>query len=402
MTRSPALSLVVLLALSACGGDGAGAALDAGPGIDSGAADRACVRDPRPVDGPRFGVVSHPFAAGGGQSDVYEVFAIDATGVIAMTGETLSMGRSTSDTIAFTIDGQIGVVAQTDGSLGVFALDASGVPTVIETGYEGEFYASEVRMDGGGSRVMVLDGEFRNIGGGVYSVAIDCDGNLIEEGLLAASQLPGDVADVGDAGRRLIPADDILDSPAGFDVHLIDVTAGAAEWIAGANLFGTQDAIVSDAAVTSSGEFALVGDNCGFCDGDNRVAVAAISGDSIEHVQTITPFEDPYDLVSSPFDDRVLVISGFGNAVFELVPSGNAAAPYGEPVEMSYTGSPPQLPGNPVMIERGSLEGLVFLPENLGVRRIQFEAAGTAATDLGLFSFGTGTESIVGSVGVQP
>ena len=75
--------------------------------------------------------------------------------------------------------------------------------------------------------------------------------------------------------------------------------------------------------------------------------------------------------------------------------------PGGVPLEMVYIGSPPQLPANPVMIERGALEGLVLLPENLGVRRIQFET-GISPTDLGLTRFGAGSTAIVGSVGIQP
>ena len=69
---------------------------------------------------------------------------------------------------------------------------------------------------------------------------------------------------------------------------------------------------------------------------------------------------------------------------------------------ITYTGARPELPGPAVMIDRGSLRGLVLVPENLGIRRVRFAAGGTI-TDLGKTATGaSGFENITGSLGIQP
>jgi hypothetical protein len=47
------------------------------------------------------------------------------------------------------------------------------------------------------------------------------------------------------------------------------------------------------------------------------------------------------------------------------------------------------------------LKGRVLIPENLGIRQVQFLAGGTVA-DLGKLSTGSGLANIVGALGVQP
>lgn len=401
MTRL-ALVLAPLIALvAACGGDDGGV----DPGPDAGDSDAgvsaACPRDPAPADRDRFVVVAHPFANGGGQSERYEVLALSQAGELSLTGSTFELGfRAPSGTIAFTPDGEVGVVALDNGALGVFTLDASGVPTVVYEALSGEFYASSVRIAPTGDRVYVLDSQFRENGGGIYSFAIDCDGQLVAEGQIAAAKLAQDLLWLDD-GRVVVPADDALDSPATFDLHLLDFSTATPGWIAGASVFGGTDSIVASAALTASGTYALIGDTCGFCDSPNRIGVAEVKADTVIPRQVIAPFEDPYDLVASPFDDRVLVARGFGDALFELTPTGDPDTPYAEPVELTYAGDAPEIPGNGVMIERGALTGLVLVPENLGVRPVRFHD-GAPIEDLGRFQVGDDSASISGAIGVQP
>jgi len=69
--------------------------------------------------------------------------------------------------------------------------------------------------------------------------------------------------------------------------------------------------------------------------------------------------------------------------------------------EVNYQNGNPQLPSAAVVITRGTLNGRVLVAENLAVRQLQF-AAGSAISDVGLTSFGSGIPNIVGTVGVQP
>lgn len=394
-----AFALLACLASVACGSSS-----DPQPGGDAGpdsGVSAACPRDPAPADRDRFAVVAHPFANGGGQAPVYEVLALSASGELSLTGNTFELGaRAASGTIAFTPDGEVGVVALDDGNLGVFTLDGAGAPTVVHASFAGDFYASGVRIAPSGDRVYVLDSQFRENGGGIYSFAIDCDGQLAAEGMLAPAKLAQDLLWI-DGGRAVVPADDALDSPADFDLHLVDFSAETPSWIAGAAVFGGTDSIVGSAALTASGTYALIGDTCGFCDDPNRIGIAEVKADALIQRQVIAPFDDPYDLIASPFDDRVLVARGFGDALFELTPTGDPTTPYAQPTELTYAGNAPEIPGNGVMIRRGSLTGLVLLPENLGVRRIQFHD-GAAIEDLGRFQVGDDSASISGALGVQP
>ena len=113
------------------------------------------------------------------------------------------------------------------------------------------------------------------------------------------------------------------------------------------------------------------------------------------------PVEDPVAIATSPFDDAAIVVSGFGDAIFVLDYSPDAAAPFSLRGELTYVGDAPALPGSVVEVERGALDGLVLVAENSGVRRVRF-AAGGVVTDLGVLDFGSGTGEIVGAIGVTP
>lgn len=395
----------MVLFVAACSG-GAGDPLDGalggdavGPDAAPGDAGSGCPRLPAPADRTRQVVVSHPYTAAGGQAMTYEVLALSADGALATSGTVFAMGRATWGTIAFTPDGEIGLVAQDDGTLGAFRLDGAGAPQVIEAGLAGSFYASGVVMDPAGSRAWVLDGNWRKNGGGLYSVAIGCDGSLVDDGQVAAAKLPYGLVFLDD-GNALVAAHDLLTSTVGWDAHLASLD-GTPTYLAGVDAFGDDEAIVSAAAVTPDQRFFLIGDNSAFSGIPNRIAVVEIATDSLVATQVLTPIDDPVAIVPSPFGNSVLVASGFSDALLALDYDPTANPPFSLRGELSYVGPAPQLPGHAVLIDRGMLRGRVLVAENTGVRRVAFAADGSIA-DLGVTSLGTGTESIVGAIGVQP
>ncbi len=383
-----------------CGGEGDGgadpdAAGDGGAGLDA----SACPRAPRPADGPRVAVISHPYDAAGGQASTYRLVALDAAGAATVTDTTFTMGRSTIGTIQFTPDGEVGVVAQSDGSLGVFRLDAGGAVSVVHARFAGSFYAEHVVMGPGGDVAYVIDPNWREHGGGVYVVAIGCDGTLTDRGRWFASKSPRGLHLAGD--RALVAAADVDGALAGHELHLLDAGAAPPTRLAGADAFGDDDAIVGGTALTPDGRFALIGDTSQFSGVPNRVAVVERAGDALVARQVLSPLEDPLSIVASPFGDAALVVSGFGDHLIALDHAPAASPPFTVRGPLAYSGGRPELPGHAVVIERGALRGLVLVAENVGVRRVRF-AAGGALTDLGKTSTGSGYQAIVGAIGVQP
>jgi hypothetical protein len=401
-------AISMLVCICGCGDDAVTGPLDGGGGADAasdgGGSDGggSCPRLPGPADGVRKVVVAHPYDANSAPSNRYEVLELSATGALTATGTSFELGRAPFGEIAFTPDGQVGIVAQDDGSLGVFRFDEAGAPVVVHAGFGGSFYAAHVVMDRAGARAYVVDTNWRENGGGVYVVRIGCDGALTDEGLLVASKLPAALAFTPDGTHALLAATDVLASPAGHDAHLLAWGAGAPALLAGADAFGDDEAIIGGAALTHDGRYFLIGDNQGISKSPpNRVAVVELVGETLVPRQVVTPLLDPFAIVPSPFDDQVLVVSGFGDAIFALAYTPGATPPLGSPAELAYTGAGPQLPGNAVMVGRGTLTGRVLIAENQGVRQVQF-VDGAAPMDLGLTTTGSGVAAITGALGVQP
>ena len=173
-------------------------------------------------------------------------------------------------------------------------------------------------------------------------------------------------------------------------------------WVTGIDVFPDEDAIVASAAVTADGRYVLIGDNTMLLGANTRVGVVEVTGGTIVAKQVLAPLEDPFSIVTSPYNDRAIVVSGFGNAIFELsYDAANSTTPFTIVGELNYSGSNPSLPNKAVMVDRGDLTGLVLVAENQGVRRVEFKGGGQIQ-DHGLTSFGQGTEYIVGAIGVQP
>lgn len=388
------------------GSSSGGSANDSGSGGNAGSTGGtsdggACVRVPRSADAPRKVVISHPYDANQQKSDLYEVLALDAKGKLEKTGKTFQLGRSTYGEIVFTPDGELGFVATEEGKIGSFRVEPSGDISVLNPGFAGGFYASKLIVDPNGDHLYVIDDEWRDIGGGVYSMKIDCDGKLTEESLVAPAKLPAGLwFSAKTPGRALVAADDVLDSPSSQHLHVLDWSSSP-KVVASQAIFAGDSPIISSLAVTADEKHALLGDNSAFSSVPNRVAVVAIDGTALSLLQELSPIEDPADIETSPFDSTALVSSGFGDALIVLgFDASKPSAPYSAK-PLSYQGAAPQLPIDMVQIRRGGLTGHVLVSEVGGVRQVAF-AAGKTPVDLGVFALGSGTENVPGALGVQP
>jgi hypothetical protein len=384
------LHLVVLAACSGGGnttGDsGADAMVDA-PGV-------TCMRDPGPADRVRRIVVSHPYDANSAKSNAWEVLDLSMTGEITRPNRMFTMGRAYIGEVAFTPDGKIGIAPQEDGSLGIFKLDDAGVPTVLHASFKGSFYAARVVVAPTGS-IYVLDTQWRENGGGIYELSIDCNDTVMDKGLVAASKLPASLK-FTTGNHQVVAAVDIGDSSMGKDVHL--VTFGGPTVIASADAFADDMQIIGGSTLTAAGTEFLAGDVSQYGTQPNRVAVVPVTGTTLGTPYMIPNVEDPLGLFASPFADKVLVVSGFGDAMFQLTKMNGTYVSSGE---LTYQGAKPQLPGGAVMIDRGALRGLVIVAENVGVRRVEMFANGNIV-DRGMFSLGNGLVNSTGAIGVTP
>lgn len=382
------VTVVLAIAAAGCGGGGG----DTSPGDSGTDGTQACVREPAPADRVRHVVIAHPYADASTKSNAWEVLDLSPTGELSRPGRTFTMGRAIVGELAFTRDGAIGVAAQEDGSLGVFRLD-DGVPTVLHEKLTGAFYAGRVVTAPDGT-IYVLDNQWREHGGGIYKLAIDCDDNVTDGGLVAAAKLPSGLA-FASADRALVAATDIGSSPAGAEAHLV-AWSDAPSVTSSTDAFSDDEAIVGGVALTADKQYFLIGDTSSFASVPNRVAVVPVAGSELGTTEMIPDVEDPIALIADPDRTQVLAVSGFGNAMFVL----DKPSTTWRKREVTYAGARPQLPGGAVMIGAGTLKGRVLVAENLGVRQVRFTADGVE--DLGMFSLGDGIPNSTGAIGVTP
>lgn len=382
------VTVVLALAAVGCGGGGG----DTSPGDSGTDGTPACVREPAAADRVRHVVIAHPYADASTKANAWEVLDLSATGELSRPGRTFTMGRAIVGELAFTRDGTIGVAAQEDGSLGVFRLD-DGVPTVLHEKLTGSFYAGRVVTAPDGT-IYVLDNQWRENGGGIYKLAIDCDDNVADAGLVAAAKLPSGLA-FASADRALVAATDIGSSPAGAEAHLV-AWSDAPSVTSSTDAFSDDEAIIGGVALTADEQYFLIGDTSSFASVPNRVAVVPLAGSAFGATEMIPDLEDPIALVADPDRTQVLAVSGFGNAMYVL----DKPATTWRKREVTYAGAKPQLPGGAVMIGAGTLKGRVLIAENLGVRQVRFTADGVE--DLGMFSLGDGIPNSTGAIGVTP
>lgn len=394
--RSPAILFLLLAACATPGNDtgdpGDTATTDTGPGC------RAGTPDP---GGTRYGLVSHPYTPSGGQADAWEVVALAPDGTVSLPGTFVTMGRATEGTVRFSPDGSLGITIQDDGSIGVFTFGADGTisvadPHFADDGAGGTFYATDAWIDPSGERAYVVDGDWRDGGGGLYEVDLDCaTGTPTAGGLVAPSKLGAHLLPTAD-GRAIYVAADVLDGT-GDDAYLLDLDGPSV--LGGVPLWPDDQAITGGAAMGGDGSYLLVGDNSAFSDVSNRVGIAHLDGDALSFVQIVTPLEDPGAI--GTWGAATLVASGFGDALYGLSFDAENDPPFALDGELTYAGSSPQIPSSITVVPGPDGDGWMLVAEVSAIRVVRASPDGTLI-DQGPFDFGSGLDHIVGALGVQP
>ncbi len=409
--RRALVCVSALLSLSACEPDDLDrhdpgdlkddTALDTADTGDAPPVAEGCRAEPGAADRDRLVMVSYPYGADGSQAVSWGVFTLSTDGALTDSGARVDMGRGYGGHVAFTPDGSIGMVAQDDGTLGVFEAIGAGEVRVLQEAWDGGFYASAVVSDPSGEHAWIVDGNWAENGGGLYRAEIDCTtGELSGATRVLEAKLPAWMGFTHHRlDRALLVGREAAGASAGEDAFLLE-PGESPSILAGADAFGDDEAIFAGAALSFDDQTLLIGDNSFFSGLPNRVAVAAVTDDGLEPLQVLEDIDDPIDIVASPFGDKALVLSGYSDALFVLDYEPGAAAPYSYAGEPSYDGASPQLPTAADQVTRGPWKGLVILTENQGLRMVQF--AQGSVTDLGLSSFGSGLDSIPGAIGVQP
>ncbi len=400
------LLAMCVVSATACGDDGAGAT-DAASSSDaqvSADATASCNRMPRPADATRKVVIAHPYDDSGAQADDFEVYELTSAGALTTTGVSFTMSRDFDGVIQFTPDGKLGFAVHDDGSLGIFRLNDDDSVDVLHAAYDANgadgFYASSAVISRSGDKLFVLSSQWRKHGGGIHQLTINCDDSVRYDGLMAAAKLPYGMHQLPGGDQVVVVSDDVLDSPQDQGAHLL-AWSGAPSVQASADIFGDTEAIVSATGITADGRFVLAGDNNSLSKNPDRVAIAELGTAAITPVTVISPLRDPTNIIASPDNDAILIVSAQGDALFELdYDPANATTPISLVGELSYSGAGPQLPAGAVLITRGALRGRVVIAENTAIRQVQFESG--SITDLGPTDTGSGFAAIVGAIGVQP
>ncbi len=383
---------------SSTGTNGTSGSTTGGTTTGNGGGGGTCNYDPGPADKDRFVVVGHPNDDAVDPDGSYEVLALSSTGELTETGVIFHMGPPSDTEIVFSPDGQYGFAAQDDGTVGVFRLDAAGQVTVLAEALEGEYYANSVRWNDELGGVYVTDTNFPKNGGGVYTITLACDGTLTPGPRLFESKSARDLFFDEASGDMLLAARAALGSQGVAHVHRITL-GDPPQLLASEDAFGDDDAITSWVALTRGGSHLILGDNSAFSAVPNRVASVQITPGGLGEVQVLDDIEDPYSIAVSPYDDAIVVTSGFGDAIFVLDYDPAAAQPLTLRGELA--GSSPQLPGALATVARGMLDGHVLIADVRGVYRVQF-GANAMVTDLGIVDLGGEIADIVAGVGVQP
>ncbi|HEX7667794.1 MAG TPA: hypothetical protein VF407_24875 [Polyangiaceae bacterium] len=365
-------------------------------GNDAGAT--ACTPQGTPDDHVRNVIVSFPFDAAGDKATKFELLSLAVDGTLTDTGKSFQMGTATSQPILFTPDGRIAVVAQDDGTIGVVRID-DGNPVVVNSGFQGSFYASSLVMDPSGSHLYALDEDTSDNGGGVYEVDIACDGTLTDNGQIVPGSNAQAMGFVPSSTRAVLSGAAAFDSPDGSDTHLVDFSDGGASLVASGNGFQDGGAIVYSVAVMPDGKFALAADD-GFGHG-NRIAVVKVP--EMTSAQVIDT-SNPAAVAASPYGNAALVLNSEGTDGLHILSyNPSSASPFAIVGEVAYKNPKPQLPSYYSQINRGALKGRVLVAELSAVRQVSFEPD-AGVTDVSYFNFDKdgGFETIVGVVGVEP
>ncbi len=339
---------------------------------DSGVQVEGCHAAPRSADSHELWL-SFPYTSSGGQTPAWKRFAYD--GLLVEEGS-LELGRSTGGRGAWTPDGAF-----------VFLVGDSG-EVHTPAGPWSASYASSVAISRSGEQAFLVNPNWAESGGGVYRADIDCDTGalgspeLIWTGKNASviALRPGTTSEAAVISRE-------LDGVAGI-VHLVDLETG--QVLEHIDAFGDDEAIVSDAAWDFEGQRLLVADYSEWSGVPTRVAVVEDTGPV-----GLIEVNDPVSLVTAPWpDSSALVVSGYGDAVYELVRTQDG-------YELGARVASPALPGAAVVLQRGGQAGRVLVVENTGLQELSFTEGG-GVSDLGLLQSWSGLDGIPGAIALQP
>ncbi|MDP3153724.1 MAG: hypothetical protein Q8N23_13685 [Archangium sp.] len=375
---------------------------DAGlPLPDAGIADAGCFFVTVSANAERRVVVSHPFPDDGGFRDnLWEVFTLSPTGTLNPTGPFFRMGRSTdpASPIVFTSDGRIGLVAQDDGTIGVFRFDEQNV-TIVHAGYRGDFYARKLLMQPSGNRLWVLDFNTLNNGGGVYTIDIACDGTLSNEQYVMPGNNASAAVYLPAAQQLLVAARSLPTTPMMQDLHVVDVSQPVPTVRTSTTGFPDRNAIAPTISVSRDQRFVALPDT-GFAAG-NRIAFFERAGNVLTTKQVVST-NNPVSVTFSPFADLGLVVNTDGSDHFRKLTWDTTGTVFTVSPPIPYTFGRPQLPTAPVMIERGPLTGRMLVAELDAIRQLQFETDGGLTDVSSTPAGGTGNAQILGTIGVVP
>lgn len=389
---------VMAVVLCACGETpNPDAGVDAAVDFDAG-----CLAMVTPADGVRRLVVSHPYPDDGGSEDNrFEVFTVAADGVLTATGTQFRMGVAGDYTspIIFTTDGRIGFVAQDDGTIGVFRFEGTNV-VVVNAAFNGNFSAGKLLLQPSGDKLWVTDFNTQNNGGGLYSVDIGCDGALSNvQWVLPGNNASGAVF-LRDRAELVVSARSLASSAVMQDVHVVDVTQPTAPVVLSSTTgFPDRDAIPPMLAVSRGARFVAAPDT-GFGAG-NRVAFFEKTG-TVLTSRGVMNVDAPGGIAFSPFADEGVVMSTDGSDAYTRFGWNTAGTTFSVLGRVPYTYGRPQLPGAPVMISRGQLEGRMFIAELDSIRQLQFNRDGGITDVSKTPASGTGSAQILGVIGVTP
>ena len=384
-------------------GGGNGGKPESGPDAGNpGGIDAGCVRALAPENAPRAVAVSHPFPSDGGTRDNrYELFTLASDGTLSSRNVEFRMGRASvaSGVITFTPDGKVGLAPQDDGSIGVFRLEADGGVTVVQAAFAPGFSAGQVLMDPSGTRAWVTDFNVQSNGGGLYAVDIGCDGTLSN----AQRVLPGNNASAAawlvPGSRAVVASRSLGTSPLAQDLHLADLDAGTV--LSSTTGFPDRDGVPPMVSVSADGRWVALPDNSYFVD-PQRVAFFEVWNGALVSRQVLN-ITAPVGVAFSPFGNNGLLVQSDTADAYRAVSFNASTQAFSlASSPLTYTHGRPQLPGPPLLLERGALRGRVLVGELDSLRQLQFQPYGTLTDVSETPASGTGSAQIVGAIGVSP
>ena len=305
------------------------------------------------------------------------------------------MGIASDARITFSADGQIGYAVQDDGTLGIFQISDQGTVTVLESAWKGAFsYASAFALAPDGQTAYVTNENWPDSGGGVYALAVKCDGRLVDKGLTISTKNawrgPVMLADgTAVTFSRATPGANVASNVVRFTPGV----PGALK--ADVDAFGDDKAIVVANALSRGGRHVLFGDDNSF-DQTQRISVVDVNGGGLKKTQLLPGFPAIATIALSPFDD-LAVVAMWESSSYTVLDYAPDAAP---PFSVKSTKKGIQVPGVHAMVERGPLDGRVLVTEVRGLYQLQFKKG--VVDDLGVFDLGGGLPNLVTGVGIQP